>query len=107
MKTEDFSTEVNAAVASYDRHVVCLNKTPDEFLASVKSLVAKAIKVYENRAPGLKHGIALDKEVTVILSELPESSASEAASNGRPLCGIYFNLHSPYQRKTAPAKARP
>ncbi len=107
MKAEDCSAEINKAVAAYDRHVVCLNKTPDEFLASLKSLLVKAIEVYENRAPGLKHGIALDKEVTVILSEPLEPSASEGAGNGRPLCGIYFNLHSPYQRKTAPAKARP
>ena len=40
----------------------------------------------------------LDKEVTVILSQ----SDSE-----RPLCGIYFNLHSPYQRKSLPRTVKP
>jgi hypothetical protein len=34
----------------------------------------------------LRHGIALDKQVTIILSQ---------TDNDRPLCGIYFNLHSP------------
>jgi hypothetical protein len=41
----------------------------------------------------LRHGIALDKHVTVILSQ---------SDNDRPLCGIYFNLHSPYQRQSLP-----
>jgi hypothetical protein len=100
MKAEDFSVEIREAVAAYDRYVVCIDKTPDQFLSSLQSLVAKAIKVYENRAPGLKHGIALDKEVTIILSEPPES----ISANGRPLCGIYFNLHSPYQRKATRVK---
>jgi len=31
----------------------------------------------------------LDKDVTVILSE---------TDGDKPLCGIYFNLHSPYQK---------
>lgn len=103
MKAEDFSAEIRQAAAAYDRYVVCIDKTPDQFQSSLQSLVAKAIKVYENRAPGLKHGIALDNEVTIILSEPPES----AIENIKPLCGIYFNLHSPYRRKTAPAKASP
>jgi len=38
----------------------------------------------------LRHGIALDKQVTIILSQ---------TENDRPLCGIYFNLHSPYKKK--------
>ncbi|MBI5395744.1 MAG: hypothetical protein HZA91_10645 [Verrucomicrobia bacterium] len=101
MKAENFSTEIREAVAAYDRYVVCIDKTPDQFQSSLHSLVAKAIKVYENRAPGLKHGIALDSQVTIILSEPPES----AAEIRRPLCGIYFNLHSPYRRKTVPVKA--
>jgi hypothetical protein len=60
----------------------------------------KAIKAYESRGPQLRHGIALDKHVTVILSQ------SETA---RPLCGIYFNLHSPYQKQSLPktVKAMP
>ncbi len=42
---------------------------------------------------GLRHGIALDKVVTVILSQSDEA---------RPLCGIYFNLHSPYKKIRCP-----
>jgi hypothetical protein len=55
----------------------------------------KAIDAYRGRAPGLRHGIAVDRHLTIILSE----------SDGElPLCGIYFNLHSPYARKLAEAK---
>ena len=82
----------------YDKHVVCLNKTPDEFEAALKSLLNKAIKAYESRGPELRHGIALDKQITVILSQ---------SDGPRPLCGIYFNLHSPYQRQSLPKTVRP
>jgi hypothetical protein len=40
----------------------------------------------------LRHGIALDKHLTIILSQ---------NDGARPLCGIYFNLHSPYQKQAA------
>ena len=53
----------------------------------------KAIDAFENRAPGLRHGIALDRHVTIMLSETDEP---------RPLCGIYFNLHSPYRKAGVP-----
>lgn len=86
----DFQTEINGAVQSYDKYVVCIEKTPDEFAKSLQSLMEKAIKAFETRASGLRHGIALDKQITIILSEQEDA---------RPLCGIYFNLHSPYQRK--------
>jgi hypothetical protein len=46
----------------------------------------------------LRHGIALDKQVTVILSQ---------GDGPRPLCGIYFNLHSPYQRNALPTTVKP
>jgi len=75
------------AVKNYDRYIICLRKTPDEFEASLNSLLQKAIKAYETRTAGMRHGIALDKEVTVILSQSDET---------RPLCGIYFNLYSAY-----------
>ena len=53
--------------------------------------MAKAITAFETRGPGLRHGIALDRHVTIMLSE---------NDGQRPLCGIYFNLSSPYRRKT-------
>jgi hypothetical protein len=59
--------------------------------------VAKAIKAYETRGTGLRHGIALDRQVTVILSQ---------SEGPLPLCGIYFNLHSPYQKNTLPKTVR-
>lgn len=77
----------------YDRYVVCIDKTPDEFQATLTSLLSKAIKAFENRGPNLRHGIALDKHVTVILSQNDST---------RPLCGIYFNLFSPYQKQAVP-----
>ncbi len=81
-----------AAMKAYEQYVVCIGKTPEEFQASMVSLMIKAIKAFENRGPHLRHGIALDRYITVILSQ---------TDGPRPLCGIYFNLHSPYQRQVA------
>ena len=88
---KDFQGEIDQALSYFEKYVVCVDKTPDDMLDSVKSLIKKAIHAYETRAPGLRHGIALDKFLTIILSE----------NDGKiPLCGIYFNLHSPYRKKT-------
>jgi hypothetical protein len=88
-----FKREIAVAVRTYDKFIVCLEKTPEDFEASLVSLIAKAIKAYENRGEGMRHGIALDNQVTVILSQ---------GDGDRPLCGIYFNLHSPYQKNALP-----
>ena len=90
MTTETFKAEIAEALRTYDRYVVCLEKTPADLEKALHSLVEKAIRAFENRGAGLRHGIALDRQVTVILSQ------TEAA---RPLCGIYFNLSSPYHRQ--------
>jgi hypothetical protein len=95
---ETFKREIAAAVKNYDKYVICIDKTPEDFEASLNSLIAKAIKAYETRGEGLRHGIALDKEVTVILSQSDEP---------RPMCGIYFNLHSPYQKNALPKTVKP
>lgn len=92
MTVETFKHEVAEALKSYDKFIVCLDKVPDDCERSLQSLMEKAIKAYENRGPHLRHGIALDKHVTIILSQ---------TEHERPLCGIYFNLHSPYQKKHA------
>ena len=96
MTVETFKQELAEAVRNYDKFVVCIDKTPEDCKATLLSLMDKAIRAYVSRGPHLRHGIALDKQVTIILSQ---------TENERPLCGIYFNLHSPYKRKT-PAKAR-
>ncbi|MDR3456157.1 MAG: hypothetical protein P4N60_01820 [Verrucomicrobiae bacterium] len=98
MTVDTFKSEISAAVKNYDRYVVCLHKTPDEFEASLTSLLQKAIKAYETRAAGMRHGIALDKEVTIILSQ---------GDGETPLCGIYFNLHSPYRKDSLPKTVQP
>jgi hypothetical protein len=90
MNLETFSTELLQAAGMYDKYIVCLHKTPDEFNITLLSLMSKAIEAYVTRGPNLRHGIALDKFVTVILSQQSDSD--------RPLCGIYFNLSSPYQK---------
>jgi hypothetical protein len=82
-----FKPEIEDALNKYDKYVVCLDKTPDQCRQSLFSLVEKAVKAYLNRGPNLRHGIALDRELTVIISQ---------ADDHRPLCGIYFNLHTPY-----------
>ena len=95
MTAEIFRQEISEAVKSYEKFIVCLDKTPEECEASLVSLMEKAIKAYRDRGPNLRHGIALDKHVTIILSQ---------TESDRPLCGIYFNLSSPYHKK-ANAKA--
>lgn len=92
LTVEMFKSEIAAALKTYDKFIVCLDKTPEDCQMSLTSLMEKAIKAYENRGPNLRHGIALDKQVTIILSQTESS---------RPLCGIYFNLHSPYQKSAA------
>lgn len=95
MTVDTFKPELAEALRAYEKYIVCLDKPPDRFEESLVSLMSKAIKAYETRGPNLRHGIALDKQVTIILSQTDEE---------RPLCGIYFNLHSPYQKQAA-AKA--
>ena len=87
---DSFKSEISEAMRTFDKYVVCLEKTPDELERSLQSLVEKAIKAFENRGAGLRHGIALDRQITVILSQ---------SEGDRPLCGIYFNLSSPYHRQ--------
>ena len=93
LTAELFETELRAALRSYDRHIVCLEQLPDEAEESLRSLITKAIRAYENREPGFRHGIALNRQITVILSQ---------SDGPRPICGIYFNLHSPYSRRQQP-----
>jgi hypothetical protein len=95
---ETFRAEIAEAVKAYDKYIICIDKSPEEFQASILSLLTKAIKAYESRGPQLRHGIALDRQVTVILSQNDGS---------RPLCGIYFNLHSPYQKPPQPKAGTP
>ena len=90
LNPDQFKAEMKAALKAYDRHVVCLEKTPDEGAAALRRLLEKAIDAYEKRAPGLRHGIALDRHLTIILSQ---------TEGRRPMCGIYFNLHSPYRKQ--------
>ena len=94
---ETFKKEIAASVKAYDKFVMCLEKSPEEFEASMNSLMQKAIIAYENRSPGMRHGLALDKQVTIILSQ---------SDGTRPLCGIYFNLHSPYQKNALPSTVK-
>ena len=93
-----FKQEIAEALKAFEKYIICVDKPPDDCEASLRSLMEKAIKAYENRGPHLRHGIALDRQVTIILSQ---------TETDRPLCGIYFNLHSPYQKKAAakPAKS--
>ena len=96
MTVESFKQEISEALKTYEKFVVCLDKTPEECEESLKSLMEKAIKAYNNRGPNLRHGIALDKQVTIILSQ---------TETDRPLCGIYFNLSSPYHKKNGDKKS--
>jgi hypothetical protein len=96
LTVETFQAEISEAMKAYEKHIVCIDKIPDECKDALLSLMDKAIRAYVSRGPHLRHGIALDRQVTIILSQ---------TENERPLCGIYFNLHSPYKKKAA-AKAK-
>jgi hypothetical protein len=96
LTVETFEAEIAEALKVYDKHIVCIDKTPEECKLALVTLMDKAIRAYVSRGANLRHGIALDKQVTIILSQ---------TEHDLPLCGIYFNLHSPYKRKTA-AKAK-
>lgn len=89
---DTFKAELNEALKAYDHYVVCLEKPREDCKATLCSLMEKAIQAYETRGPNLRHGIALDKHLTIILSQ---------SETDRPLCAIYFNLHTPYYRKPA------
>ena len=93
-----FKPEIAEAMGAYSKYIICIDKTPEEFESILLSLLQKAIKAYEGRGPHLRHGIALDKQITIILSQ---------NDGPRPLCGIYFNLHSPYQRQSLPKTVKP
>lgn len=86
-----------SALKAYEKYIVCLEKAPDDCAAALHSLMGKAIKAYETRGSNMRHGIALDRYVTIILSQ---------TEGERPLCGIYFNLHSPYQKKPSAKAAK-
>lgn len=90
LTVETFGAEMAEALKAFEKYIVCLDKTPEECMLSLRSLMEKAIKAYEGRGPNLRHGIALDKQVTIILSQ---------TEGDRPLCGIYFNLYTPYHKK--------
>ena len=97
MTADTFKLEIAEALKAYEKYIVCVDKPPDDCEATLRSLIEKAIKAYEDRGPNLRHGIALDRQVTIILSQ---------TETDHPLCGIYFNLHSPYQKKSAAKTAK-
>ena len=98
MTIETFKKEITEAAKAYDKYIVCVDKTGEDFAAALGSLMQKAITAYESRGPNMRHGIALDKQVTIILSQ---------SDGPRPLCGIYFNLHSPYKKNPLPQTGKP
>lgn len=90
LTVEMFRQEISEAVKNFEKYIVCLDKTPEECEEAIERLMEKAIKAYLSRGSHLRHGIALDKQITIIFSQ---------TENARPLCGIYFNLSSPYRKK--------
>ncbi|MGN6384916.1 MAG: hypothetical protein ACTHMT_01625 [Verrucomicrobiota bacterium] len=96
MTVEMFKAEIAEALKAFEKYIVCVDKPPDECELSLNSLMEKAIKAYLNRGPNLRHGIALDKQITIILSQ---------TETEKPLCGIYFNLSSPYHKKNGAKSA--
>jgi len=98
--TSDSSTKPAAFRPSKDQirkgqEILIKQKLWDGEATGIYGECRPAIKAYQNRGPNLRHGIALDKQVTIILSQ---------TESDKPLCGIYFNLSSPYHKKNG-AKA--
>ncbi len=91
LSAEAFKAELAEALQNYNKYVICLDKPIQDCEDSLRRLMKKAVKAYINRSPGLRHGIALDRQITIILSQTESDT---------PLCGIYFNLHSPYRKKS-------
>lgn len=91
LSAETFAPEIEEALKNFDRFIVCLDKPPVDCAGSLKSLMEKAVKAYLNRGAQLRHGIALDRQITIILSQQQKDE--------RPLCAIYFNLSSPYHKQ--------
>ncbi len=97
LTVESFRAEISEALKNFEKYVVCLDKTPEDCQDALERLVEKAVKAYQSRGANLRHGIALDNQVTIILSQ---------TENPKPLCGIYFNLSSPYRKKSAAKAAK-
>jgi hypothetical protein len=97
LTVEMFRQEISEAVKGFEKYIVCLDKTPEECEEAIERLMEKAIKAYLSRGSHLRHGIALDKQITIIFSQ---------TENARPLCGIYFNLSSPYRKKPSTKAAK-
>lgn len=87
---ENFKDQILEALSNYDKYIICLSKTTPDMAKSAISLLEKAIAAYLNRGDK-KNGIALDKYVTIILTEAEDSDI--------PKCSIYFNLSSAYAKK--------
>jgi hypothetical protein len=85
ISVDTFSRQIDEAKKNYERHVICLGQLPEEL--DLKPLVEHAILAFSKRPRELRHAVALNGYITVILSK----SDSEV-----PHCAIYFNLHSPY-----------
>lgn len=95
LKVELFEKEMAEALKTFEKYVICLDKTPEQCQEALSSLMAKAIKAYLNRGANLRHGIALDQHTTVMISQ---------SEGERPLCGIYFNLYTPYKKAAEKSK---
>ena len=54
MTIETFGPEIAEAVKVYEKYVICIDKTPEEFAASLLSLLNKAIKALDQRAQTTK-----------------------------------------------------
>ena len=53
MTAENFKPEIAEAMKAYQKYVVCIDKTPDEFEASRSSLLAKAITTVRKLADAI------------------------------------------------------
>ena len=49
MTADTFKQEIAEALKGYEKFIVCIDKTPEDCEVSLRSLMEKAIKAYDNR----------------------------------------------------------
>jgi hypothetical protein len=50
MTIKSFKREIAVASKAYDKFIVCLDKTPEDFEVSLNSLMVRAIEAYKTRS---------------------------------------------------------
>ena len=92
---ETFKKEIATAVKAFDKYIVSLEKSPEE-LRLPRSVMAEGARRLRELCPGMRHGLALDKQVTIILSQRHRAPAE----------WHLFQFNCPYQKNALPGTVK-